>query len=286
MKIKFLPFALALLLAPAAFAQDYEIKLNRPGKVGTEFNLEATGKQSKDMTATSNGAVIKNDKSDVTFQCSGVLKVLEVDDKQQESKTTVTIDKFTKTEDGKDSEVLPKGTVVTSTRVDKKTVHTVNGQPLAPGDSELFTMVVSLGKGDKTDDDTIFGTKERKKKGDSWDMNTEQAMKSFEEYIAGGKLENLAGKTTLDDVTGDQLRISAHFTTNFKPPLPSGFVVDSGSMEAGMSGLFPIDATKPRLEESTMMSFSFSAHGDAPDGGKIELKAKAGMESERKMTPK
>src|ERR1700677_1456957 len=110
MKIKFLPFALALLLAPAAFAQDYEIKLNRPGKVGTEFNLEATGKQSKDMTATSQCRVIKNHKSDVAFQCSGFLKVLEVDDKQQFCKTTVTEDKFTKCIYGKDSECLAKGT--------------------------------------------------------------------------------------------------------------------------------------------------------------------------------
>ena len=57
MKTKFLPIALALLLAPAVFAQDYEIKLTRPKKAGAEYNLDVAGKQSKDVTVTSDGAV-------------------------------------------------------------------------------------------------------------------------------------------------------------------------------------------------------------------------------------
>jgi len=286
MKTKFLPIALALLLAPAVFAQDYEIKLTRPKKAGAEYNLDVAGKQSKDVTVTSDGAVVKNDKTDTSIQCSGVLKIIEVDAKGQETKTALTIDKFTKTEDGKDSEVLPKGTVITSSLVDKKTVHTVNDQPVDHSVSELLTAVISLSKGDKSDDDTVFGTKERKKKGDSWDVNADEAMKSFEETTGGGKLENFAGKTTLEDVTGDLLKINAHFTTNFRPPLPPAFTVDSSSLEATVSGLFPVDATKIFPEESTKVAFSFTAHADGQNGEKIQIKAKASMETVRKLALK
>jgi hypothetical protein len=285
MKIKFLPFALAMLLAPAVFAQDYEIKLTRPKKAGEEYNLQVTGKQYKDTTTTSNGAVVQNEKADTSIQCSGVLKIIEVDAKGQETKTAFTIDKFTKTEDGKDSEVLPKGTVITSSQAGKA-VHMVNDQPVDPSASELLNMVIELSKGEKADDDTVFGAKERKKKGDSWDVNGDEAMKSFEETGDGVKPGNFAGKTTLEDVTGDTLKITSHFTTNFQPPLPPIFTVDSSSLEASMSGLFPIDATKCRPEESTKLAFSFAAHANMPTGEKIEIKAKIGMESVRKLALK
>lgn len=288
MNTKLVPIALALalLFPPALLAQDYEIKLTRPNKAGDEYNLDATGKQFKDVTVTSNGAVVKNEKADVSIQCLGVLKIIEVSAKGQETKTSLTIDKFIKTDGGKDSEVLPKGTVVSSSIVDKKPVHTVNGEPVAPDVAELLSLVVNLSKDDKVDDDTLFGTKERKKKGDTWDVNADEAVKSFEAATSGGKLENFAGKATLEDVTGDLLKITAHFTTDFRPPLPPAFTINSSSLEASMSGLFPIDATKPRAEESTKISFSFTAGADAPSGDKIEIKAKVNMESMHKMTPK
>ena len=283
MKSRFLPVIITLLFSPALFAQDYEIKLDRPDKVGDQYQLDATAGQVQDLSVTANGNPVKNDKKDITGHCTGVLKILEVDDKQRQTKTTLTIDKFTKTEGGVDSELLPQGTVVTSSVVNKKEVHEINGQPASPEVSQLLTMIVDLSKGEKGDD-AIMGTKERKKKGDSWDINAELAKQDFAESTGGGKMDDLVGKTTLDDVEGDSLKISAHVVASLQPPLPPSFTLDSSSLDASFGGLFPIDTTKYIPEQSLKIAFSFSAHGDAPSGEKIVMSIKANMSVVRKRT--
>lgn len=286
MIIKHLPFALALLITPALMAQDYEIHLHRPAKAGDEYRIVTNVKQKQNVTLTSNGNPVQNVDTSLTLDVEGVEKVIEVDAIGRETKTTFTVEKFIKNEKGEDVVVFKKGSVINSSLVEKKKVHEIDGTPAVPAVAKLIDMIVTLSDGGHTDDD-IFGTKDRKKSGDSWDMNTVAAKENLAKDM-GGMLQDLTGKVTLNEVVkaqgGDLLKISAHVTSSFQPPLPPAFTTDSSSLEINFSGDFPVDPSKPRPSESIDTKASLNAHGVAPTGEKLVLKMDMDQAKSQKTT--
>lgn len=272
MRIKNLPFAFLLLLAaPALFAQDYAIRLTRPLKPGDQIKLSVTGKQSQSTTQSIGDAAPKEQKQEIAVQLDGVEKVIEVDASGRETKMTITVDKFTLTQGGNTSDVVPKGSVITCSADGKKSVYEIDGKAADPDVAQALDMVVQLAHGDPTDDE-VLGTKEHKKKGDSWDINTDLAKTSLAAQMSGAELSDLSGKTTLDDVAGDNLKISSEMKARVKPPLPPQFTVDDSTLEAKYDGTFPIDTAKPPVEESQVATLSFTAHTDSPQG-KVVVKS-------------
>ena len=265
MKIKFLPLAFLLLATPALFAQDYEIRLARANKPGDQLNLSATGKLSMDSTQTLGDAAPKEQKQDITVQFEGVEKIVEVDAKGKETKITLTVDKLTQTVGSETTDVAPKGTVITCSVSGKKQNYEIDGKAADPGVAQALDVVIQLSRGEPSDDE-IFGTKEHKKKGDSWDINADLAKSSLAGQTGGGEVSDLSGKTTLDDVAGDNLKVSALMKGKAKPPLPPQIIVDDSSFDAKFTGTFPIDVTKPPVEEGEEVTFAFTAHADTPKG--------------------
>lgn len=281
MNPKYLPLVLVVLFAPAVFGQDYEVRIGRALKAGDALKLSVTAKQTQDQSITLNGAPQKDDKQSVSVQFDGVEKVIAVDSNGKETKITLTVDKFTQTEGDKTSDLLPKGAVVTcSIGDDKKQAYEIDGKAADDAATQALDMIVDLSRGGPTDDEAL-GTKEKKKKGDSWDVNADQTKK----YLEGaGDFTNITGKTTLDDVTGGNMKLSAHITATFKPPLPDTITVDSATMEANVSETCPIDTSKYESEDATSLITSFSGHADSPNG-KVVMKLTMAQTSSRTITP-
>ena len=284
MNTRFLPFVLAVFAAPALFAQDYQVLIERPLKVGDQLKLSVTGKQSQSQSVTVNGTPQKNDKLEQSVEFEGVEKVLAVDANGKETKITLTVDKFAVTSDGETKEAAPKGTVITcSMGTGKEQIYEIDGKVVGADATagQALDMIVDLSRGGPSDDDA-FGTKEKKKKGDSWDVNADQLKK----YLDGmGELTNVAGKTTLEDVSGGSMKIGIHFTADFKPPLPEGFTMDSAGVDGKVSGAFPLDATKYETEDSSDISSTFSGHEETQNGNKIIIQATTSQSSSRTVTP-
>lgn len=285
MKALLLPVSLLTLLSTAAFAQDYAIKLHRPDKVGETYKISSTGKQSQAMNMTVNGTPQKNDNKSIEVQFEGTEKIVEVSASGEATKEVVTVDKLTMATGGAAAtDVLPKGTVINASVADKKQSYEVDGKPVSPEAAQALDMVVSLDKDNgATTDDDIFGTSEKKKKGDSWDINVEKAKANFQAQADGAELNEVTGKTTLVDVTGDMMSLSAQITGKPKAPLPPMFTVDQTALKATFTASLPVDVTKsaPR-EESESLTMSFAAHADAPSGEKVAMK----VEMSQSMTSK
>ena len=285
MNSKLLPFALVLLFAPALFAQDYAIRLARPLKPGDELKLSVTAKMAQTTTQAVNDGAPQERKQEVSVQFDGTEKVIAVDANGKETKVTLTADKFTQTVGGGDpTDVVPKGTVIDCAVVDAKPDFQIDGKPAEHAVSQAASMVVDLSHGQHTDDE-VFGAKEHKKKGDSWDMNTDLAKADLGNSAAGAEFSDLTGKTTLDDVTGDTMKVTAHMTGKLKPPLPPALTIDDTSFEVTFTGVFPVDINKCQLEQTQALSMTFSAHADAPSGGKVIIKSTVNQSVTRKTTP-
>ena len=283
MNMKLLPVACLLLATPALFAQDYEIRLNRALKAGDELKISVTAKMSQSTTQAVNGAAAQEQKQEITVQFDGTEKAVEVDATGRETKETLTVDKFTQTVGGATTDVAPKGTVITCSVVDNKPSFQIDGKDVDASIAMPVGMVAELSHGDPTNDD-LFGAKEHKKKGDSWDMNADLAKKSFADSAGGIEISELSGKTTLDDVSGDTMKISSTITGKVKPPLPPSVTVDDASMSATLKGTYPVDVTKYIQDFFQEMTISFSAHAEGP-GGKVVIKSTVVQSETRTSTP-
>lgn len=284
MNSKFLPFALALLLAPAVFAQDYPIHLVRPLKAGDQEKISVTAKTSQSTTQSLDGAPPQEQKLEGVSQLDGTEKVIAVDANGKETNISLTVDKFTQTIGSATSEVVPGGTVIACSVADKKQVYTIDGKPVDAAVAQALDMVVDLSHGQHTDDE-IFGTTDRKKKGDSWDANAAIATSDLKASGGGAEFTDIAVKTTLDDVADDALKISARITGKIKPPLPPEITVDDSTFDAKWAGTFPTDTTKYKPDELQEMVITFSAHADGPSGQKVVIKSTVDQSVTRKTTP-
>jgi len=271
-----LAIAFTTFLSVGVFAQDYQIQIHRPMKVGEQYQVQVSGTQSESMTVTSNGNPVKDKREDFTVDYKSVEKVDEVDSIGRETKTTSTIEKLVKTEGGVAKELLPKGTVVVSSLSGRNQIHEVGGQPVDAETAKVLSLVISLGKGGPSDD-AAFGTKDRKKAGESWEPNVPAIMEALGESF-GGKMENVKSKGTLVAVTkdagGDVLKLDVHVEGNAQPPLPPAFTIDEARFDAEFSGDFPVNLDLGRPKDVVTLSVSFSAHTDAPTGEKVVLKVK------------
>jgi len=262
-------WALGFLGTSVALAQDYEIKLTRPTKVGAEYHIAAVGRSSMKTTAKADGKVAEEQSENFSVDFESDVKALEVDKNGEPSKVSLTVDKCILKQGGAEKPLLAKGAVVIASVKDDKAVFETAGQPVDAETAEALGLVVQLGK-PRASDDEIFGTKERKKVGDHWAMNAELAAKELQDAMKGStvKKEDVAGTVTLDKVvkvgTTDCLQISVEMTVNHATmPVPD-MEVSQRKIQTHFSGLFPIDLSKNTMEQSVSTTDSISLK-DKPD---------------------
>lgn len=273
-KISVLTAAVGLLLCSAALAQDYEIRLHRPMKVGQEFQVSATGRESQKATVTLNGQPIKNESQEAAIEVEAAVKVLEIDKNGAPSKASLAIGKCLEVKGETRTALVPAGAVVVASLKGKEPVFEINGEKVSPDAQRALSQVLNLGKGGPTDDQ-IFGAAQRKKLGDSWPMNSEAAAEDARQNGAAVEKEDFSGTVTLERVLkiGDAecLQVAvAMDVAKVLPPAPAGMVVEKGAARMRMRGLFPVNAALNVPEKSSAMVITVVMKGkkaqpDAPD---------------------
>jgi hypothetical protein len=272
-------WALGFLGTSVALAQDYEIKLTRPTKVGAEYHVAVVGHDSMKSTVKVDGKVVEEQSKNFSVDFESDVKALEVDKNGEPSKVSLTVDKCILKQGGAEKPLLAKGAVVIASVKDDETVFEIAGQPVDAETAEALGLVVALGR-NRASDDEVFGTKERKKVGDHWAMNAELAAKELQDVMKGStvKKEDVAGTVTLDKVvkvgTTDCLQISVEMTVN-NETIP-GMEVSQMKIQVHFSGLFPIDLSKDIMEESDSMTMSMTGKGKPnPDGPEMVIESVA-----------
>jgi hypothetical protein len=188
--------------------------------------------------------------------------------------TTVqyTIEAFEVTEGGAPTTALPAGTVLTVERATQPgadpRMH-VNGRDVAPEVAAALGIVVSRRSSDTSDDD-VFGSTTPRRVGERWGINAALAQR---EMAASGAPEmRLRGDvratelSTVDSLPCIVLTATMRGQLAGIPSLPPTATFRAGTMEATMSGAFPLDGTSrpPTGSVSMVMDVTFSVSGATP----------------------
>ncbi len=253
-------------LIATAGAEDYEIKFNRTTKVGERYGVVATGSMEQHMIMTVNGQGMPPRDQVMNVAFTAKAEVLTLSPGGREVKTSFTVGKLTNTVGAQATDVLPAGAVVVAERTGAKTEFQIDGAPAKPEVAAVLAVVISLDSDQTAKDDIVFGTKERKKVGDSWPIDSKAGAADLE---AKDKLKidpaNLTGTTTLVEVLPTGMRIAAKVAMkDVGIPLPPGMAVSTSVFTAELSGILPIDISKRSIRSSMSME------------GKVECAGKVG----------
>jgi hypothetical protein len=270
--------AVLLFTASRVIAQDYEIRLTRDAKAGEKYELTVSASVSKQMTMSSQGQVLQKNASSITAKLEGTVTVLEIDEMKREIKLSLLVSRCLASANGsaEEREALAKGTQVVAQMRDGRKEFLIDGNAVSKDISEMLGMLISLPISQATDDD-IFGTKEHRKVGDSWAVNSVKG--AVDLYSKGMKVgaEDIKGSTKLEKliVAGGTncLQISSRMgMINITPPLPRGLTVTKSNVSATFSGEFPVDVSIRPLSETMTVSMAFVAKGrPAPDAPEVTL---------------
>jgi hypothetical protein len=274
-----LPLLASLLItagaAYAAAATDYEIRLHRPATVGERFRETATASDSQRAVMRVDGVVARTQDDSITVEIVVDSEILAVTPKGRPAKVSLVIEKFVRT-DGAGGEILAPGTAVVMERLNGKTVYTTGGQPVSRLAARAFDAAgVEVNGEENPTDDTVMGTKERKKVGDSWAIDAVAAAADLSRV--GGKVDpsNVKGSVKVAELTkvDDQpvLRLTCDLAIDgASPPLPPGLELKKSAFRAEFSGLFPVDVTKSRVQESQSLTMDIEASG-SQNGRTLEM---------------
>jgi hypothetical protein len=267
-------FAIILLAGLTSFAhaaQDFAIQLQRPVKVGDRYGLSANGSEEQVSKVQVNGQAVPPRSSALTVALTAKAEVLAVSLTGREMKTRFIITKATRTVESATGELMPAGTEIIAEHKGQRTEFIIDNMPASPDLAKALTVVISLEDDEAPGDDVIFGTKERKRVGDTWPVNSTEAAADFARR-GGMKMDpkNMTGTTTLSEVTKidgqSTLVISAVMTIKeVSIPLPQGIAVQHSEFKATFSGAFPVDGTKRAMRKSMTMEGDISCAGKAGD---------------------
>jgi hypothetical protein len=239
-----------------AASADYEIKLVREGAVGSSFRVNATGSSEEAVETTVDGQTtpVKSEKYSVEIVV--VCEVLAKATPEHGAKNKLIVEKMNMTQQDQTEKLLEAGTEVIEERISGATQFSVGGKPVAEKVAKAFAAVgFSMKDFGSANDDDIFGTKGRKKVGDSWPINSTAAANDFSKDVFPVKPENISGSTAVKELVtvGNQkcLVISATMAMrDLLPPAPQGLEAQPGEANAVFSGIFPVDVTKIYTQET------------------------------------
>ena len=221
--------ALALVASGSARAADdtHAVRLSRPTKVGDRYRVDAKGKLVMQQRVAAAGQVAQSNETTIEVQLLAVATVLAVDSKAMATRVSYQVASCQRLKDGQTKEIVPRGRTVVAEHKGQKTGFTVDGEAAPAEVAEALGVVISAHEPESATDDDIFGTRDRKRVGEKWDINAPAAARDLS--ARGLKLapQDIAGHAKLEAVrTVDgvkALEVSARLRVDrLNAPLPPG----------------------------------------------------------------
>jgi hypothetical protein len=287
---------LALLFAGACFAQaDYEIRLARPGKKGDRYRIEASGEQLRRVALRSGGQTIPGSSEGFKVELTGEATVLEADAKGNVTRAQVRVDTLVRVVGLQRDEMLGAGTLVTESRAGPRQRFQIDGRDVAPLVKDLLEVVLSeTNDPEVPSDDELVGTRERKKVGESWQVNRESLARFVSRDrdisldVKPGDVEGSGRLTALEKVDGTECqRVDVAFTflgtPRVDPPPPPGA---SARVTVTMSNLLPVDTSLDARAESSQLTMVYTMQAlPRPDRPPEQMVATWMQRIERRLKP-
>ena len=269
--------ALLGLLSLSLLGQDYAIDLSRLKADGKPRGMVATATEENRMTVMTPGRPMHTESERSVVKLKADVEEL-AKDQAGRARLKLSIHDLDCTVNGQKVDLGAIGATVVAEYQGEQTVFTgADGKKLPETAQKLLRLVVSIG--DQPDaDDRAFGTKERKRVGDTWGINRAWAASQLKEVGVQVDPGNISGSSQLKELVKDQgidcMRIDV--TMDLREvkgvPLPPGISLTKSVVNCRMSGLFPLDLTKDKQQSSEGFEAEFLAYGKVPtDNGPVEM---------------
>lgn len=279
--------AIALVvLAAAAVAdageQDYQIRFHRPAKVGEVFNYACSAAIRQQATATVSGQERKPSEQTLLYEIEAKCKAIRVDAQGNPVQASYAIERFVKTDMDRDEEILAKGTRVIAEADLKGTKFSLLEGKLSQEQQDALEIVIQLDPEGHLDD-VIYGTRERKKIGDSWPVNVREYVASMKRRDATCREEDvkatvkLTGVEEIGGIRYLKLEVDSK-VADYKPSrerskLPASLQFKSASIDAKHTMMLPVDPDVPAfrmMSASTVLQTVESEDGSFSAKGRYE----------------
>jgi hypothetical protein len=258
-----------VLISSSAKAEEqaYNIRLFRPSKVGETYRVVANSRHSERVAIFVGEVPVNGNVDDFSVELIATATVSQVSDSGNVTKSTVKIEKLMVSSGSETKALLLPGTVVIVSADRERKRFTINDVDVDRPTEKALRAVLSGAVSTGPTDDEVFGTKEKKKIGDTWQVNRELMAKSlYEKAKMTVSPSDIVGGVTLEGVVKgrprDYLVISGSINIDkFAAPLPAEFKQQTGQIRLNLSGRFPITEDRDRLSETLQMGAWFSAIG-------------------------
>jgi len=281
--------AAGLWLCSAALAEDYEIRLNRPMKVGDTYQVSATGNETRKTRVMAGDQEISGQSESLAMELEAAVKVLAVDANATPSQVTLTVAKCLKVEGDTKTPLVPKDTVVAASLKDRKPFFEINGAPVDPEVQKALAIAITLGKGG-ANPDQAFGTTQRKKVGDRWTINADLTTEAMRKDGLEAKKEDVTGFLTIEKIVKVEetecLQLGAELNiANINGAVPAGFALDKATFQSRITSVLPVNTALPPRGMSGDFTVTFILKGKPnPDGPEIVVETVGTRHVTTKMT--
>jgi hypothetical protein len=284
--------------ATATKPKEYEIRLNKPAKVGERREIQLTATLGKVIQSKQIGQepLAKSDKYEIFFKGSG--RTLAVDDQQHETKIEITVDRFfLKQSDGSQITVLNAGAVVVGEIMKGTTRYRdAMGESLPESADILLPKLFPLHTQAMA---KLFPTEARHAVGGRWPIDKEAAGPTLRtlapdllpdaiaaEHVAGGA--QLLRTVTVDGVECLEIRLSIVVELPAAPNPPKGMKGAPSSFQFTSNQTLPAANASGPLKKSTEVKIRSKFQGvpgTMEDGTTIELQVNEAIEEKIKYLP-
>ena len=264
MSLKLAGLFFALLLGGQV--QDYAIRLERPTTVGSRYRLSATGREVLRTKITAGDKTLHDSEEGFTFEFAADATVLEVTPKGRATRKSFTVISAKLTEGGVSKPILPAGAIVVALVQEGRLTFQSDGKTVEPQVAKALGSVITLPVS-PADDDDIFGSRVRRKAGESWGVNLDAVMTLLKSIGGEARREDVTGSVMLEKVEGNHLFLRGSMRVGkVLMPLPVGFTAEAGELRVQFSGRFPTENSDGSVDEK--QGFIFDVTGRRPPDGK------------------
>jgi len=229
----------------------YRIVIERPTRVGAKYKRSVTVTDSRRETLVDGKTKLKNVDHRIQIKLVVEEEVLAVDALARWQKIKLTVETFSAAGAKGDEPVVPPGTVMTIERPatgNDATVTSSSG-PLSKDARRALDLAIPSGAKSVSDDD-IFGTKQPRAAGASWDIAREVAARDLATRGVRTSTAQIAGDTRILTAREDRgvpcLEMTARMSVKISgvDTMPAGSTIEQGEVTAEMTGIMPVDIRK------------------------------------------
>jgi hypothetical protein len=249
-------------------AEDYPINLSARAFVGERYAVSCTVTTVQRVVWKIDGQDLAPQEENRSISLTATAEVLVAGAVGSECKTRFVVERLEEVANGMRTELLVPGAVVVAERKGMGMAYEIDGRLTGGAVGHALASLINLDVPEVSLDDAVFGTKERKKIGETWSINPDALAADLSTRIhAPTEAKDVSGTVTLAEALPEGLKFTSQFqATNLKFTLGPKMTVSEGSLTLSAWSIFPTDPT--RRPPRKVMTFTMTVAGSGEQDGR------------------